>query len=140
MKKLIIFIYLLLLACDGNNGFDTFKYTVKNESGKNIIVRSFLSNNPNISPIITNLSIGEEITKSEVSRHNYSFAEFFGDGDSFRDSIVVKYENQKIDFFNSNDNNIRNPLNIDEYNTLTETFIFTVSDYQNAEDCNSDCD
>ena len=128
------------MACDGSDGFDTFKYTVINESGKNIIVRSFLSTDPNISPITTNLSIGEEITKSERSRHNYSFAEFFSDGSSFRDSIVVEYENQKIDFFNSNDDNVRNPLNLGEYNTLTETFIFTVNDYQNAEDCNGDCE
>lgn len=138
--KIILLVILIFCSCVKEN-YDNYIYSIKNDSGKTVTVKSYLSDFSNVPPIITNLSAGEEITKTYTTRNSYSFADFFGDGDSFRDSIVVIYENQRIEVFNTNDcENIRNPLNICEYNSLIETFIFSEEDYLNAEPCNGNCD
>ncbi len=142
MKKSILLLIIVanLYNCT-RESYDTYNYTIKNETGKSIIIESYLSSFPNVSPIITNLSVGEELIKTETTRHSYSFANFFGKNDSSRDSLKIVYQNNKVSFFNTNScEDVRNPLNICEYGNLEETFIFTENDYENAEDCNGNCD
>ena len=111
------------------------------KQGKSIIIKSYLSSFPNVSPIVTNLSVGEELIKTETTRHSYSFADFFGKNDSSRDSLKIVYQNNRVSFFNTNScEDVRNPLNVCEYGNLEETFIFTEQDYENAEDCNGNCE
>jgi uncharacterized lipoprotein YehR (DUF1307 family) len=141
MKKIIlaIFIVFVLCACVQED-LDTYKYTVRNESGKNIIIRSYYSTSPEVIPVITNLSDSKELTKTETTKHTYNFSNFFGDNSSWiRDSITIIYGGEKIMFFKSDCVNDRNPLNFCKYNGLEETFIFTKEDYENAEFCDDEC-
>ncbi len=56
-------------------------------------------------------------------------------------SLVVIFDMDKIVFFNyENCDNNRNPLNFCEYRGLEEAFTFTEQDYENAEDCNGNCE
>ena len=58
-----------------------------------------------------------------------------------RDSLKIVYQNNRVSFFNTNScEDVRNPLNVCEYGNLEETFIFTEQDYENAEDCNGNCE
>ena len=46
----------------------TAKYTVRNDSGKEIIVKSYLSKKPQILPVVTKLSNGVELSSPQISR------------------------------------------------------------------------
>ncbi len=148
MKNLIITLVLVLAySCGTDQGEGTlYKYTVKNESGKTLIIKSYLSNFPSVSPVITNLSIGEELVKTyqdglPPSPSGYGFGNFFGTEESSRDSLKIIYDDSKVQFFKGVcSENDRNPLNICTYQETEEIFTFTQQDYENAEDCNGDCD
>ena len=147
MRKIIVFILLLaMLGCWGTDQGPTrtYTFTVKNESGKNIQIKAYLSSYPDVTPIITSLPIGKEIVKKNIDHppyFGYSFQDFFGTMKSPRDSMVVIFDMAKIvSFNNENCDDNRNPLNFCEYRNLEETFIFTEQDYENAEPCNGNCD
>lgn len=148
MKKFIIIITLLIIlfSCITEQGESvTYVYTVKNESGKAIIVKSFKSDNPTQIPVITYLNINQVLTKKYnigLPPKDYNFANFFGEDNQPRDSIIIIYNNDKIQSFSlgCKDNNTRNPLNFCEYSKEVETFIFTTQDYINAENCNGNCE
>ena len=146
MKKIVLSaLVLIFFSCLGTDQGESRKYNYKviNESGKSIIVKSFFDHNPSITPIITSIGVGKEIIKSETdyppSYGETDFRRFFGEG---RDSIVVIYDNEKKESFlyECDNNNMRNPLSFCIYNNLEEIFIFTEEDYNNAEDCNGNCD
>lgn len=133
-----------MFLCCGTDQGETrkYSYTVINESGKSIRVKSFFTYNPSITPIITSIQIGQEITKTHTDyppyNSEFSFQHFFGER---RDSIVVIYNDEKIEsFIYECDSNESNPLNFCVYNKLEEVFIITEEDYNNAEDCNGDCE
>lgn len=145
MKTVLFLISFLLLSCGTDQGSgDTYIYTVRNESGVNVKVKSYLTLYPEVNSIITNISISEEIVKKYddgLPPSGYSFLDFFGDNNKHRDSLVVIYDNRKVEYFiYKGCSNIRNPLNLCEYGGLEEVFIFTQQDYESAQDCNGNCD
>ncbi|MCF6213546.1 MAG: hypothetical protein L3J45_05925 [Flavobacteriaceae bacterium] len=145
MKKIIIYILFLtaIVACWPEAGkLKTYRYTIRNESGKPIEIKAYNSYNP-INPLITQLPIGGKIIKKYkdgLPPQGYNFKEFFSEG-YYVDSLVIIYNKSKISFFkDENCLDTRNPLNVCEYQDTEELFIFTVQDYENAEDCNGNCD
>lgn len=75
----------------------------------------------------------------------YHFREFFAGLNGRRaitDSIKVIYNNKfKIFISEINCNGgFRNPLNTCVYSDTEENFVFALEDYENAEDCNGDCE
>jgi hypothetical protein len=139
MRTLFFLIILSFLSCGTDQGSCTHaKFTIKNETNKQIKILAYNKIYPSISPIMTTLNINEELTKtSKVCMGDvYSFREFF---DS-RDSLKVIYDTSKVQFFVSEcGTNEKNPLSCDYYG-FEGTFIFTEQDYENAEDCNGNCD
>jgi len=139
------FIILTVIGCGTDLGEGEFyKYTIRNESGKNIIIRSYLPGFPNVNPINTVLNDGEELLKTYqdgLPPSSYNYGDYFGDRKNKRDSIKVIYNSSKVSFFlGEHSQNERNPLNGAIYNKTEETFTFTEQDYLNAEDCNNNCD
>ncbi|WBL22967.1 hypothetical protein [Zunongwangia sp. HRR-M8] len=145
MKKVLYLILSIALFCKcGADQGDTvtYNYTVRNDSGATIEIRSYISYQPEVEPKITIIPEGEEIIKTYkdgLPPKGYSYQVFFG-GASNRDSLIVIYGNQKRSFYKSDCSNENNPLNDCEYKELREVFIFTEQDYENAEFCNDDCD
>ncbi len=142
MRKLFLFtIALLILSCGTDQGeIKKYTYTVINESGRSIKIKSYLTYNSR-NPIITNLEIDQKIKKTHSDYppyFGYDFTSFF-DGDS----IVIIYGKEKKESFKVNadcNSNERNPLNLCVYREREETFTFTINDFNNAEDCNGDCE
>ncbi len=136
--------FLSVLGCTDNVEPDIYNYTVRNETGFEIKVKSYISMYPDVSPIVTILSSNEELVKTYKDSpppRGYDYGYFFATENSRRDSLVVIFDMVKKVSFNDNscDEN-RNPLNFCEYGNLEETFIFTENDYENAEDCNGNCE
>jgi hypothetical protein len=145
MKKAIIaFIAMLMFNCGPEQGERTlYTYTIKNDSGKNITIKAYRINRPDIAPVITNLPIGAKLTKTYqdgLPPTGYNFIDYFQG-----DSIIVKYENlktQKYDVYDGLKCD-QNPLfksPFCERSSPEITFIFTVQDYEDAQDCNGNCD
>ncbi len=145
MKKIILFSIILfaIFGCITETGESTkYIFTVKNESGKFIKIKSYLSQFPDVLPIITNLEDGQQLTKKfngGLPPQLYTFNDFFGDS-QLRDSIIVIYNNEKMESFTVSCSNDRNPLNFCIYSKPIETFTFIEQDYQNAVYCNGDCE
>lgn len=145
MKNIVLLFLVLATSCGTDNEEGKFyRYTIQNESGKSITIKSYLSNLPNIEPLTFNIEIGEKLTKTYqdgLPPTPYDFGNFFGDIDNPRDSIKVIYNNSKVSYLiGEHSQNERNPLNGNIYNKTEETFTFTLQDYENAEDCNGNCD
>lgn len=135
-----ILISLLLLSCGTDQITKTYRLTVVNSSGANIVVRGYYSfNDSNTPPAITYFENGEEIIKTfETNSEVHTFADFF-EGDS----IVVIYNNLRSQSYTVERNcqeNLRNPLNNCIYKELEETFNFMEEDYENAAPCEGNCD
>lgn len=149
MRKIFFLIALSLLAsCTDLGSTDTYTYTVRNESGVIVKVLAYnsFSSTPEEVIFTTILENGDEITKiykDGLPPRSYKFSDFFGksNGASVSDSIKVIYNNLKYKSFNSKNctGGERNPLNICAYQSTEEIFVFTVEDYENAEDCNGNC-
>jgi hypothetical protein len=144
MKNIILLLLtIIFLSCGTDQGEGkTYTYTVINKSGKTIEIRSYISYLPKVTPVITNIENGQEITKTfedGLPPSGYSFKSFFGENPN-KDSLVVVYNNEKINFFGNDCSNIRNPLNNCFYRDEEETFIFSQEDYQNATPCDGDCE
>lgn len=149
MKKAIVaLIAVLTYSCWGPDMGDgtLYTYTIKNESGKNITIKANRIGFPNNPPVITNLSIGEKLTKTYRAyppSGSYEFSDFFADENTrIIDTITVIYDNTKFRGFKGvcGDGNNRNLLNPCIYNGTDVTFIFTAQDYEDAQDCNGNCD
>lgn len=150
MKTLFFLIILSFLACGTDQGItDTYIYTVRNESGVLVKVLAYnsFSSTPEEVIFTTTLENEDEITKKYkdgLPPRGYKFSDFFGksNGGSVSDSIKVIYNNLKYKNFNSKNctGGERNPLNICAYQGTEEIFVFTIEDYENAEDCNGNCE
>lgn len=138
MRKIILIITLLItFSCGTDLGEGKFyNYSIRNESGKDITIYSYRTIYPiREKPIIIQLANGESLTKTyqdALPPTGYDFGVFF-EGDS----IIINFNNEKKQVFTFKTNNERNPF---WYGGISETFIFTEQDYQNAEDCNGNCD
>ncbi len=150
MRTLFFLGTLFLLSCGPEKGERlTYVYTVKNESGVPIKVLVYNSlginsDKPVFSITFENKSAITKKYKDTLPPRRYNFSDFFGisNGSFICDSIKVIYNGVKQSAF-SNKNctgGERNPLNICEYGSVEETFIFTKEDYENAEDCNGNCE
>jgi len=139
MKNIVIIaITLMVFSCGTDQGeAKKYIYTLVNQSEESIKIKAFNSSNPQLLPEIINLGLEEELTKTfqdNLPPRGYDFVEFF-QGDSLE--ILYNNEKRQIFKFNGASSNDRNPF----YHHGTEiTFIFTVQDYQNAEDCNGNCE
>lgn len=142
---------ILLVSCGPGLGGATRTYTlvVRNESGVNVKVRAFNTNSQNKSNVkhTTIFKNNEEISKTHedgLPPKGYFYSDFFGrlNGTSVVDSIQVIFNNEKFLSYNNKvcDQGGRNPLSLCIYSSTYELFIFTVEDYENAEDCNSNCE
>lgn len=139
MKNLFLaFITLAIIGCGTDQGEGNFyNYSIINESGKDITINSYRTIYPiREIPVIIQLANGENLTKTyqdALPPSGYDFGVFF-EGDS----IIINFNNEKKQVFTFiTNNNNRNPFS---YAGITETFIFTTQDYENAEDCNGNCD
>ena len=150
MRIVFFLITLSFLACGTDQGSrDTYTYTARNESGVSIKVLAYntFSSNPEEVIFTTILENGDEITKTfqdGLPPRRYYFRDFFGksSGRSVSDSIRIIYDNLKFKNFNSKNcsGGERNPLNECVYQSTEEIFVFKVEDYENAEDCNGNCE
>ena len=138
MKKIILTVSsFLVIGCWWTQVENkSYKYTLRNESGKDIKVSSFRTfYPPRETPDITTLDNEEELIKTyEVSSQPdiFNFISFFNG-----DSLIVNYNNERKQIFTFPTENERNPF----YHTGTNvTFVFTQQDYENAEDCNENCE
>ena len=140
----VVSVFLSVFGCTDIIEPEIYSYTVRNDTGFEIEVKSYISMYPNVSPIVTKLSPNEELTKTYkdfLPPRGYDYGYFFASDNSRRDSLVVIFNVTKIVSFNDeNCNDNRNPLNFCKYSNLEETFTFTEQDYENAEDCNGNCD
>ncbi|MER3319689.1 MAG: hypothetical protein RIB79_15460 [Allomuricauda sp.] len=145
MKYINIILAILFFGCGTDQGEgDVYYYSITNNSGKPIVIKSYRSDFPNQEPEITNLAINEKIEKvfkDGLPPSGYSFKVFLG-GSRFRDSIVVIYAKERYSIFKEECNqNQRNPIDYCIYSDdLTEDFVFTEEDYTNATECGGPCD
>lgn len=147
LKKyfLIILISLGFFACGENLGEgDVYYYSMENKSGRPIVIKSYRSDFPDVTPEITSLAIDEKLEKvfkDGLPPSGYNFKVFLS-GSSLYDSLVIIYGNDRMTIFEEGCNqNQRNPIdyciNSDDF---TEDFVFTEDDYNNAMECGGPCD
>lgn len=143
MKYLNIVLAILFFGCGTDRGEgDVYYYSITNNSGKPIVIKSYRSDFPDSSPKITNLAINEKIEKvfkDGLPPSEYNYKNFL-DGNGLNDSLVIKYGNERIATFKEQCNeNSRNPIDVCIYGDLIEDFVFTEEDYNNATDCGGPC-
>jgi hypothetical protein len=139
MKKLLfIFVTSLLIGCGTDQGKGkSYKYTIKNDSGKNITINSFRTFYPKrITPLITSLNNGESITKTfddTLPPSGYDFTVFFNG-----DSLVINYNNEKKQVYTmfKGVDEVKGPFA--KAGTI-ENFVFSEEDYANSIPCNGNC-
>ncbi len=66
MKKAIVaFTAILMFNCGSDQiGCTLYTYTIRNESSKNITIKANSIGFPNNPPVVTNLPVGEKLTKT----------------------------------------------------------------------------
>lgn len=146
MRILFFLIALSLLAsCTDQGSTDTYTYTVRNESGVNIKIIGYVTFT-NVKEFIINIENGKEYTQvyeDGLPPRGYSWNFFYGssNGNYAADSIKVIYNNVKFkDFSYKNIEDERNPIYKPNENRAKGFFTFTIEDYENAEDCNGNCE
>ena len=144
MKNICLLVALSFLACGENLGEgDVYYYSMENKSGRPIVIKSYRSDFPDVTPKITSLAIDEKLEKmfkDGLPPSEYNF-KYFLDGNGLYDSLVIIYANERMTIFKSECNqNQRNPIDICFYGDLTEDFVFTQEDYNNAMECGGPCD
>ena len=147
MRIVFFLITLSFLACGTDQGStDTYTYIVQNQSGVGIKIIGYVTFT-NVEEYVINLKNGEEISKvfkDGLPPRGYSWNSFFGssNGNSGADSIKVIYNNVKFKDFNfDNLSDERNPLGPNHNNgELKATYTISQEDYENAEDCNGNCE
>lgn len=138
-------LFFAVAACTPEAGeVKTYRYTVRNESGIKMRIIGYPQYNN--APYIINLENGEERTqtyKDYLPSRGYSWNFFYGssNGQKSADSIKVIYNTIKFkDFSHKNYDDERNPLFKFNVDITRGTFTFTKEDYENAEDCDGNCD
>ena len=156
--KMRIALFLMVtcfLSCGPDQGSRTYIYTVRNESGVKVKIIG------DIRPYedhIINLTSEEELTRTYCDYsppRGYDFSYFFGssDGKWDADSIRIVYNDSKFKVFNgyngyngynSSDRgnylDARNPLGPNHRRGLQVTYTITKEDYENALDCDGNCE
>lgn len=146
MRILFFLIALSFVSCTDQGSTDTYTYTIRNESGVNVKIIGSVTFT-NIEEYVITLEEGGILTKTFKDRlppRGYSWNSFFGssNGNSGADSIKVIYNNVKFKDFNfDNLSDERNPLGPNHNNgELKVTYTISQEDYENAEDCNGNCE
>ncbi|WP_418497574.1 hypothetical protein [Flagellimonas sp.] len=145
LKKyfLTILISLGFFACGENLGEgDVYYYSMENKSGRPIVIKSYRSDFPDVMPEITSLAIDEKLEKvfkDGLPPSEYNFKVFLA-GSRLYDSLVIIYANERMTIFKAGcKQNQRNPIDVCVYGDLTEDFVFTQEDYNNAMECGGPC-
>ncbi len=122
------FLLLCLSQCATDCGSGKFyKYTVNNQSGKNITIKGYLPSFPDVRPTVNYIENGMELTKTHQdhlppSPNGYGFRNFFGDSNNPKESIKVLFGNDKVSYLTTKDSeNERNPLNREIYDGLKKS-------------------
>ena len=144
MKTIHFLILFFILSCGTDQGStDTYIYTVRNESGVAIKIIGYTG----IDTFVINLNNNQDYTQvyeDGKPPRGYHFRFLFGssDGNYEASSIKIVYNNLKFKVYNSDNlSEERNPLGPNHNNGgLEATYIITQQDYENAEDCNGNCD
>ena len=153
-KKIILILSAVILtSCVTESRMYPRQYSLKNESNQNIKLKFYLTSSNQLSNEITvdannTFNSGEiEFSRPHSIDPDYIVAvsEFSKGGDSL---IVIYSDLKKSTFsidFNGNfsapiDRNIYRFGNYTDIGNDTFQFIFTENDYNNAEDCNGNCD
>jgi len=132
-----LFLLSILLCAVDCSDLPEHIYTLKNESGRAIRIKSFKSN---FLDNEINLEEGE-IYIRKVKNHTLNFSNIFSSTllQSI-DSLVVIYDETKMNSFIFSDDNLRNPISRLNRDNDIVTFIFTEEDYNNALDCDDNCE
>ncbi|WP_306029916.1 MULTISPECIES: hypothetical protein [unclassified Allomuricauda] len=143
MKSMYLLLALLLMACGENLGErDVYHYSMENKSGRPLVIKSYRSDFPDVTPEITTLAIDAKLEKvftDGLPPSEYNFKVFLA-GSRLYDSLVIIYANERRTIFKSECNqNPRNPIDVCLYGDFTEDFVFTVEDYNNALPCEGSC-
>jgi hypothetical protein len=153
MKKLFLLTALtIVFSCVTESRMYQRVYLLKNDYTKDIALKFYLTSNKQLSNeiFINNKEVlnGEPISfdQPHSTDPNYGVLREFGKGG---DSLVITYNNERksvlyIDFNGNFSTPIeRNPFRFGNYENLgNDDFQFTImeEDYNNAEDCNGNCD
>lgn len=145
MKVFTVFVIgISVLACGENFGeVDVYHYSMENKSGRSMVIKSYRSDFPEVTPEINSLTIDEKLEKKfkdGLPPSEYNFKVFLA-GSRLYDSLIIIYANERMTIFKSECNqNQRNPIDVCVYGDLTEDFVFTEEDYNIATECGGPCD
>lgn len=135
---------LLLYACGENFGeVDVYHYSMENKSGRSMVIKSYRSDFPEVTPEITSLAIDEKLEKvfkDGLPPSGYDFKVFLA-GSRFYDSLIIIYANERMTIFKAECNqNQRNPIDYCIHSDdFVEDFVFTEEDYNIATECGGPC-
>lgn len=147
MKYLKLIILFLLVSC-GTDQWVSNKtnFTVGNETGNSIIIKSYKSSNPEIEPFTIALEDGESQTKTFednlIPNSTFSIGNFFGNKEDSRDSVIVIYDQNFYQIFVAEcSENMRNPLNLcrEQDDAYNQTFVFNSDNLNDAIECDENC-
>ncbi|WP_139959189.1 hypothetical protein [Flavicella sediminum] len=132
-----LFLLSMLLCAVDCSDLPEHTYTLKNDSEKTIRIKSFKSD---ILDNEINLEKGE-IYIRKVKNQTVNFSNIFSSTllQSI-DSLVVIYDETKMNSFVSSNEDIRNPIGHFNRDNDIITFIFTEEDYNNAINCEGNCE
>ena len=167
MKKyaflfIITFCIVFLTNCERDPAI--YHYAIENQSGVDIKLKIYYRTKDDRAVDIKYLALnnGQKIEKTHKNYgapDEYYFADFFEINNEIINTVEVIYDSHRRTVFEQQrvksivDNkceilvsgeevpcNPRNFLNIFYYQGVNEHYIFTAEDYEEAEDCNGDCE
>jgi hypothetical protein len=144
MKNISLLLAFLLYACGENFGeVDVYHYSMENKSGRSMVIKSYRSDFPEVTPEITSLAIDEKLEKvfkDGLPPSGYDFKVFLA-GSRFYDSLIIIYANERMTIFKAECNqNQRNPIDYCIHSDdFVEDFVFTEEDYNIATECGGPC-
>ena len=148
MRTMLFLTILCFLSCGTDQGeTNTYTYIVRNESGVDVKIVGYVRFPNQIEEYIITLNNNEERTqiyKDGLPPRGYHFRYLFGstNGNFDANSVKIVYNNTKFKVYN-NENLLeeRNPLGPNHNEgALEATYTLTPDDYENAEDCNGNCE
>ena len=145
MKNLIYLIcFTFFISCDTDEKKISYNFKIENNSGKDIIITSYNSQNPTViqrTISISNESFFIESIESKEGDKSYIFEDILKG-----DSIVVNYNNERIEIYTCIDRfgtalGCDEPRNLLSFynvvpleNSKNTIYKFTSTDYDNAND------
>lgn len=155
-----LFFVIFLFGCEGS-GSVRYNYILENQSGVDIKLKVyFIKKDGSVLNLkYLDLNDGQKMQKTyedHAPYHGYNFSDFFRINQEEINTVEVLYNNsKKIVFLEQRNKSLnecetifgeevpcdpRNFLNAFYYKDTNEHYIFTVEDYDNAIDCEGDCD